>query len=131
MKASPLLTISAVLAAAATLAACSASADPEWATDDSTSPAGDTAQLLGELQVRDGCVVVTSETGEDWLPIFPARLVSGWRDGLMFGDALLAEGESVDLAGGELGAAASRSDFTIPAACDGLENAWVVSDGGA
>ena len=34
--------------------------------------------------------------------------------------ALLAEGESVDLAGGELGAAASRSDFTIPAACDVL-----------
>lgn len=114
--------------ASAVLVVLLAGCAPATTRDDvATRPAegaGHAALLEGILTTDDGCVVLTDDFGETWVPVFPDDLT--WdKTGTRLHDEVLVLGERVGLGGGE--APARQDAWSIPEACPQGAPLWAVA----
>ncbi|MBM6399008.1 dihydrolipoamide dehydrogenase [Phycicoccus sonneratiae] len=102
--------------------ACGDPAPPNVATYDADGSGMD-ALLVGTLRVTEACVTVEGEDGSPTVPVFPRGEVSTGADGLEFGGRTYADGDRIELGGGEGAPGASAG---IPAGCPDVAR-WVVA----
>lgn len=107
------------------LGACGAfpsSAPPNVATYQSEGSGMD-ALMSGTLRITDACVTVEGEGGAVTIPTFPRGQVALGADGLEFNGHTYADGDPIELGGGE-GPAGDRSG--VPEGCPDVRT-WVVA----
>ncbi len=74
------------------------------------------AQAEGIISIRSGCLYLAGETGEVFLPVFPASEVA-WKDGaLTYLNRTYREGDHLVLPGGHMSLSNLKGVF-IPASC--------------
>jgi len=94
----------------------------EVVTFEPAGPGGDTAQLLGEVDGRDGCLTVINDNGHLVLVVMPENKVSYSRSGelKLFGKQYKA-GDTIDLGGGGSKFTRYAPEWTVPMACQKLD----------
>ncbi|WP_162893267.1 hypothetical protein [Microbacterium halotolerans] len=86
---------------------------------------GFAAGLMGTMTEQDGCIYVTSQDGERWLPVFDEATTSWSDETIRHGSETFALGAEVKLGGAE--ASPSFGSAVLPDACDLDAPQWALT----
>ena len=83
------------------------------------------AILAGTISVVDGCMLITTDTGATYTPVFSDDVE--WSENILtYNSRRYAIGDVIELGGGETGTSVDKSGYSFPANCPGPTMVWRV-----